>query len=86
LRAGDIHSPQLAPSVEILLHLLCARLLQQELHLLLKLELSDLFLAAKWVVFPCDVVHLQLMLQPIELLLMLELVQLPLCLVQLLLA
>jgi hypothetical protein len=66
--------------------LLCARLILQELHLLLELELSDLFLSAKVVLFPFDVVHLQLMLQTIELLLMLELVQLPLRLVQLLLA
>jgi hypothetical protein len=52
--------------------------------LLLELELSDLFLAAKWVLFPFDVVHLQLMLHTIELLLKLELVQLLLRLVQLL--
>ena len=52
--------------------------------MLLELELSDLFLAAKWVVFPCDLVHLQLMLHTMELLLKLELVQLPLRLVQLL--
>jgi hypothetical protein len=63
-----------------------ARLILQELHVLLELELSDLFLSAQWVVFPCDVVHLQLMLHTIELLLKLELVQLPLRLVQLLLA
>jgi hypothetical protein len=64
--------------------LLCARLIPQELHLLLELELSDLFLAAKWVVFPFDLIHVQLMLHMIELLLKLELVQLPLRLVQLL--
>ena len=52
--------------------------------MLLELELSKLFLAAKWVVFPFDVVQLQLMLHTIELLLKLELVQLPLRLVQLL--
>ena len=52
--------------------------------MLLELELSDLFLAAKWVLFPFDVVHLQLMLHTIELLLKLELVQLLLRLVQLL--
>src|SRR6266571_7425331 len=75
----------LAQSVEILLHLLGARLILQELHLLLELERSELFLSAKLVVFPFDLVHLQLMLQTIELLLMLELVQLPLRLVQLLL-
>jgi hypothetical protein len=70
--------------VEILLHQLCARLILQELHVLLELELSELFLSAKWVVFPCDVVQFQLMLHTIELLLKLELVQLLLCLVQLL--
>ena len=58
-----------------------ARLILQELHLLLELELSDLFLATHLVLFPFDVVYLQLILQPIELLLMLELVQLPLRLV-----
>jgi hypothetical protein len=63
-----------------------ARLILQELHVLLELELSDLFLSAQWVVFPCDVVHVQLMLHTMQLLLMLELVQLPLRLVQLLLA
>jgi hypothetical protein len=65
---------------------MCARLILQELHVLLELELSELVLAAQWVVFPFDVVHLQLMLHTIELLLKLELVQLPLRLVQLLLA
>jgi hypothetical protein len=52
--------------------------------LLLKLKLSDLLLSAKWVVFPCDVVQFQLMLHTIALLLKLELVELPLRLVQLL--
>src|SRR5256885_9115469 len=78
------HTPTLAYSVEILLHELGARLILQELHLLLELEVSDLFLAAKWVLFPFDVVQLQLMLHTIELLLKLELVQLLLRLVQLL--
>src|SRR5712664_1722849 len=76
VRAGATHAPTLAYSVEILLHELGARLILQELHLLLELELSDLFLAAKWVLFPFDVVQLQLMLPTIELLLKLELVQL----------
>ena len=84
LRAGDTHAPTLAQSVEILLHELCARLILQELHLLLELELSELFPAAQWVVFPFDFVQFQLMLHTIELLLKLELVQLPLRLVQLL--
>ena len=44
-----------------------------------------MFLSANWVLFSFDLVHFQLMLQTIELLLMLELVQLPLRLVQLLL-
>jgi len=66
--------------------LICARLILQELHLLLELELSDLFLAAKWVVFLFDLVQFQLMLHTIELLLKLELVQLLLSPVQLLLA
>jgi len=52
--------------------------------LLLELELSDLFLSAKLVLFPFDLVHFQLMLHTIELLLKLELVQLLLRLVQLL--
>jgi hypothetical protein len=69
--------------VERLLHELGARLLLQELELLLELERSDLLLSAKWVVFPFDVVQLQLMLHTMELLLKLELVQLPLRLVQL---
>jgi hypothetical protein len=51
---------------------------------LLELEFSELFLSAQWVVFPFDVVQLQLMLHTIELLLKRELVQLPLHLVQLL--
>ena len=76
--------PQLAYSVEILLHELGARLILQELHLLLELELSNLFLAAKWVLFPFDIVQFQLLLHTIELLLKLELVQLLLRLVQLL--
>jgi hypothetical protein len=86
LSAGATHAPSLAQSVEILLYLLCARLILQELPLLLELELSELFLAAQWVRFPFDVVQLQLMLQSLALLLKLELVQLPLHLVQLLLA
>ena len=52
--------------------------------MLLELELPDLFLAAYWVLFPFDCVQFQLLLQTIELLLLLELVQLPLRLVQLL--
>ncbi len=52
--------------------------------MLLELDLSELFLAAQWVVFPFDFVQFQLMLHTIELLLKLELVQLPLRLVQLL--
>jgi len=84
VRSDDTHAPTLASSVEILLHELGARLILQELHLLLELELSDLFLSAKWVLFPCDFVQLQLMLHAIELLLKLELVQLLLRLVQLL--
>ena len=74
----------LASSVEILLHELCARLILQELHLLLEFELSDLFLSAKWVLFPFDFVQFQVLLHTIELLLKLELVQLLLRLVQLL--
>jgi len=84
VRSDDTHAPPLASSVEILLHELCARLILQELYLLLEFELFDLFLAAKWVVFPCDFVQFQLMLHTIELLLKLQLVQLPLRLAQLL--
>ena len=47
VRAGAPHAPTLAEAVEILLHALCARLLLQELHLLLELELSELFLSAQ---------------------------------------
>ncbi len=47
--------------------MICARLILQELHLLLELELSDLFLAAKWVVFLFDLV--QFLLSPVQLLL-----------------
>ena len=84
MRSDDTHAPPLASSVEILLHELCARLILQELYVLLEFELFDLFLAAQWVVFPFDVIQFQLMLHTIELLLKLELVQLPLRLVQLL--
>ena len=84
VRAGAPHAPTLAYAVEILLHALCARPLLQELHLLLELELSELFLAAQWVLFPFDCVQLQLLLHTIELLLQLELVQLLLRLAQLL--
>ena len=84
VRSNDTHALTRASSVEILLHELCARLILQKLHLLLELELSDLFLSAKWVLFPCDFVQFQLMLHAIELLLKLELVQLLLRLVQLL--
>ena len=49
VRAGATHTPTLAYSVEILLHELGARLILQELHLLLELERSNLFLATKWV-------------------------------------
>ena len=52
--------------------------------MLLELELSDLSLSAKWVLFPFDFVQFQLMLHTIELLLKLELVQLLLRLAQLL--
>jgi len=51
---------------------------------LLELELSDLLLAAKWALFPLDLVQFQLLLHTVELLLKLELVQLLLRLVQLL--
>ena len=51
---------------------------------MLELERSELFLSAKWVLFPCDFVQFQLMLHSMELLLKLELVQLLLRLVQLL--
>src|SRR6267378_3495745 len=57
---------------------MCARLLLQELHLLLELELSELFLPAPWVLFPYDFVQLQLMLHTMELLLKPQLVELPL--------
>jgi len=75
-RANNTHAPTLAQSVEILLHQLCARLILQELHLLLKLEVSDLLLSANWVWFPFDFVQFQLLLHTVELLLKLELVQL----------
>ena len=52
--------------------------------MLLELELSELFLAAQWAVFPFDFVQFQLILHTIELLLKLELIQLLLRLVQLL--
>jgi hypothetical protein len=84
LGADAIHALTLAYSVELLLHALGARLLLQELHVLLELEFFDLFLAAQGVVFPCNGVQLQLLLHTMELLLQLELVQLPLRLVQLL--
>ena len=51
---------------------------------MLECELSELFLSAKWVWFPFDCVQFQVLLHTIELLLKLELVQLPLRLVQLL--
>ena len=54
--------------------------------MLLELELSELFLAAQWVLFPYDFVQFQLLLHTIELLLKLELVQLLLRLAQLQLA
>jgi hypothetical protein len=72
--AGDTHAPTLASSVELLLHVLGARLILQELHVLLELERSELFLPTQWVLFLCDVVHVQLMLHTMELLLKLELV------------
>ena len=84
MRAGATHAPTLAYSVELLLHELGARLILQELHLLLELERSDLVLSANWVLLPFDVVQFQLLLHTIELLLKLELVELPLRLVQLL--
>ncbi len=52
--------------------------------MLLELERSDLVLSANWVLLPFDVVQFQLLLHTIELLLKLELVELPLRLVQLL--
>jgi len=84
VRSDETHAPTRASSVEILLHELCARLILQELHLLLELERSDLFLATQWVLFPSEFVQFQLLLHTIELLLKRELVQLPLRLVQLL--
>ena len=66
------------------MHELGARLILQELHVLLELEFSELFLAAQWVVFTFDFVQFQLLLHTIELLLKLELVQLLLRLAQLL--
>jgi len=70
--------------MEILLHALGARLILQELHLLLEFELSELLLSAQWVWVPCDCVQFQVLLHTMELLLKLELVQLLLRLVQLL--
>ena len=84
MRSDETHAPTRASSVEILLHELGARLILQKLHVLLELELSDLFLSAQWVVFPFDFIQFQLLLHTIELLLKRELVQLLLCLVQLL--
>ena len=52
--------------------------------MLLELQLSELFLTAQWVLLPFNFVQFQLLLHTIELLLNLELVQLPLRLVQLL--
>ena len=52
--------------------------------MLLKLEFSDLLLSAKGILFPFDFVQFQLLLDPLELLLKLQLVQLLLRLVQLL--
>src|SRR5262245_24588702 len=72
----------LAESVEVMLPELCACLLLHELHVWLELEVSELFLSAQWVLFPFDVVQLELMLHTIELLRKLELVQLHLCLGQ----
>jgi hypothetical protein len=66
------------------LHAPGARLILQELHVLLAFELSDLLLSAQWVGFPFDCVQFQVLLHTIELLLKLELVQLLLRLVQLL--
>ena len=51
--------------------------------MLLELELSELFLTAPWVGFPCDCVQLQLLLHTMALLFKFELVPLPLRLVQL---
>jgi len=78
VRAGATHTPTLAYSVEILLHELGARLILQELHLLLEIEISELLLSPQWVWFPFDGVQFQVLLHTIELLLKLELVQLPL--------
>ena len=84
MRAGATHAPTLAYSVELLLHLIGARLILQELHLLLEIEISELLLSPQWVWFPFDGVQFQALLHTIELLLKLELVQLLLRLVQLL--
>jgi len=51
---------------------------------LLELEVSELLLAAQWVLFPFDFVQFEVLLHTLELLLKLELVQLLLRLVQLL--
>jgi hypothetical protein len=67
-----------------MLHTPGARLILQELPVLLEFELSDLLLSAQWVGFLFDCVQLQVLLHTIELLLKLELVQLLLRLVQLL--
>jgi hypothetical protein len=67
-----------------MLHTPGARLILQELPVLLEFELSDLLLSAQWVGFPFDCVQFQVLLHTIELLLKLELVQLLLRLVQLL--
>jgi len=78
LRCDLINMPPLAYSMEILLHEPCARLLLQELHLLLELERSNLCLAAHWVLLPCDCMTFQLLLHAVEVLFKLELIELPL--------
>jgi hypothetical protein len=83
-RAGAPHAPTRASSVELLLQELGARLILQELHLLLEFELSELLLAAQEVWFPFDGVQFQGLLHTMELVLKLELVHLLLRLVQLL--
>jgi hypothetical protein len=70
--------------MEILLHALGARLILQELPLLLEFELPDLLLSAHEVGFPCNVVQFQGLLHTMALVLKLELVHLLLRLVQLL--
>jgi len=66
----------LAQAVEVELHLIFAVLVLEKFHLLLALKFADLLLLARLGLLALDLIDLQFILQPFDLEIILELIQL----------